>query len=167
MIDGKLLIEVLKQRISSHEKDADDFKEYEIKFDMEEIHLRLADECQAIIELVEEQPKIEKCGDCSRRKFYQKGYEDAITDALNGFARPEQELSIMALPLEVLKLDTRSYNCLYYNGCRSVGDCVRMDEQHISRIRNLGKKSADAIARALRQKDIRNTDWDKFLIKEE
>lgn len=77
MIDGKLLIEVLKQRISSHEKDADDFKEYEIKFDMEEIHLRLADECQAIIELVEEQPKIEKCGDCSRRKFYQKGYEDA------------------------------------------------------------------------------------------
>lgn len=98
---------------------------------------------------------------------YQKGYEDAIADALNGFARPEQELSIMALPLEVLNLDTRSYNCLYYNGCRSVGDCVRMDELHISRIRNLGKKSADAIARALRQKDIRNTDWDKFLIKEE
>ena len=98
---------------------------------------------------------------------YQKGYEDAIADALNGFARPVQELSIMALPLEVLKLDTRSYNCLYYNGCRSVGDCVRMDELHISRIRNLGKKSADAIARALRQKDIRNTDWDKFLIKEE
>ena len=58
MIDGKLLSEVLKQRISSHEKDADDFKEYEIKFDMEEMHLRLADECQAIIELVEEQPKV-------------------------------------------------------------------------------------------------------------
>ena len=26
---------------------------------------------------VEDQPKIEKCGDCSRRKFYQMGYEDA------------------------------------------------------------------------------------------
>ena len=91
---------------------------------------------------------------------YQKGYEDAIADALNGFARPEQELSIMALLLEVLKLDTRSYNCLYYNGCRSVGDCVRMGELHISRIRNLGKKSVDAIARALRQKDIKSRSFD-------
>lgn len=98
---------------------------------------------------------------------YKKGYEDAMADAINGFARTEQDISIMTLPLEVLQLDTRSYNCLYYNGCRSVGDCIRMDEQHIRRIRNLGKKSANAIAIALRRKGIRNTDWDHFLIKEE
>lgn len=30
-----------------------------------------------IIEFIEDQPKIEKCSDCSRRKFYQMGYEAA------------------------------------------------------------------------------------------
>ena len=30
------------------------------------------------MEMVDIQPKIEKCGDCSRRKFYQMGYEAAI-----------------------------------------------------------------------------------------
>lgn len=74
MIDEKLLIEVLKQRISSHEKDADDFKEYEIKFDMEEMLLRLADECQAIIELIDKQPKVNEWIPCSERLPDDKDY---------------------------------------------------------------------------------------------
>lgn len=28
------------------------------------------------IEIINSQPKVEKCGDCSRRKFYQLGYND-------------------------------------------------------------------------------------------
>lgn len=98
---------------------------------------------------------------------YVKGYEDAESDARNGFTRTERDISIMSLPLEVLQLDTRSYNCLFYNGCRTVGDCIRMDEYYIRRIRNLGKKSADAIARALRRMDIRNTEWDQFFVEDE
>lgn len=98
---------------------------------------------------------------------YMKGYEEASIDARNGLTRTERDISIMSLPLEVLQLDVRPYNCLYHNGCRTVGDCIRMDEYHIRRIRNLGKKSADAIARALLRKDIRNTDWDLFLAKED
>jgi len=98
---------------------------------------------------------------------YVKGYEAAETDTRNGFTRTERDISIMSLPLEVLQLDVRPYNCLYYNGCRTVGDCIRMNEYDIKRIRNLGKKSADAIARALQRMDIRNTDWDQFLIEDE
>lgn len=98
---------------------------------------------------------------------YVKGYEDAEADARNGFTRTKRDISIMSLPLEILQLDIRPYNCLYYNGCRTVGDCIRMDEYHIRRIRNLGKKSADAIARALRRMDVRNTVWDQFLIEQE
>lgn len=98
---------------------------------------------------------------------YVKGYEDAEADARNGFTRTERDISIMSLPLEILQLDVRPYNCLYYNGCRTVGDCIRMNEYDINRMRNLGKKSADAIARALRRLDIRNTEWDQFLIEEE
>lgn len=98
---------------------------------------------------------------------YVKGYEDAEADARNGFTRTERDISIMSLPLEILQLDIRPYNCLYYNGCRTVGDCIRMNEYDIRRMRNLGKKSADAIARALRRMDIRHTDWDQFLIEKD
>lgn len=28
--------------------------------------------------LINNVPKVEKCGDCSRRKFYQQGYEDGL-----------------------------------------------------------------------------------------
>lgn len=48
-----------------------------------------------------------------------------------------------------------------------MGDCIRMNEYDIRRMRNLGKKSADAIARALRRMDIRHTDWDQFLIEKD
>lgn len=98
---------------------------------------------------------------------YVKGYEDAETDIRKGFSRTQRDISIMSLPLEVLQLDTRSYNCLFYNGCRTVGDCIRMDEHQIKRIRNLGKKSADAIARALRRLDVQNTEWERFYLEEE
>ena len=30
-----------------------------------------------IIDIINSQPKIEKCADCSKRKFYQQGYEAA------------------------------------------------------------------------------------------
>ena len=28
-----------------------------------------------VVKIIKSQPQIEKCGDCSRRKFYQQGYE--------------------------------------------------------------------------------------------
>lgn len=58
MIDEKVLIEELKKRIASHEKDADDFAGETIYSHITETLLRIADETQAVIELVEEQPKI-------------------------------------------------------------------------------------------------------------
>lgn len=98
---------------------------------------------------------------------YAKGYEDAESDTRNGFTRTERDISIMSLPLEILQLEVRAFNCLYYGGCRTVGDCIRMDEYHIRKMKNLGKKSANAIARALRRLDIRNTAWNQFLIEDE
>ena len=61
MIDEKKLIEVLKQRIASHEKDAAEIDGCAIEF------LRLADEVQAIIEVIEEQPKVNEWISCSER----------------------------------------------------------------------------------------------------
>lgn len=64
-IDEKKLIEVLKQRIAAHEKDAAEIGSYAIGCNGEELLLRLADEVQAIIEVVEAQPKVNEWISCS------------------------------------------------------------------------------------------------------
>ena len=99
-------------------------------------------------------------------KAYESGYDAAMEDAKKGFSRTQKDISIMNLPLEALQLDTRSYNCLYYYGCRTVGDCIKMEEEQIKRMRNLGPVCIEAIGRALQRKKIYHTDWDKFLKKQ-
>lgn len=58
MIDEKKLIEELKKRIALHEKTSDDFADENIHSDGVGLFLYLADEIQAVIELVKKQPKI-------------------------------------------------------------------------------------------------------------
>lgn len=67
MIDEKVLIEELKKRIASHEKDAEDFAGETIYSHITETLLRIADETQAVIELVEKQPKVGEWIPCSER----------------------------------------------------------------------------------------------------
>lgn len=58
LISRSALIEVIKQRMKLHEKDAGNLAGENFQCDSEELFLRLADECQAIVELIEEQPKV-------------------------------------------------------------------------------------------------------------
>jgi hypothetical protein len=67
VIDEKKLIEELKKRIASHEKDADDFAGETIYSHITETLLRIADETEAVIELVEKQPKVGEWIPCSER----------------------------------------------------------------------------------------------------
>jgi ClpP class serine protease len=67
LISKSELIEALKQRMKLHEKDAETLATKEAFYDDEELFLRLADECQAIIELVEEQKAKDKWIPCSER----------------------------------------------------------------------------------------------------
>lgn len=55
LIRRNVLVEAIKQRMKLHEKDAEVLATKEAFYDDEELFLRLADECQAIIELIEEQ----------------------------------------------------------------------------------------------------------------
>ena len=65
MIDENLLIEKIhKYFVKKIEEDDSDY--------IDNNHLKLNKE---ICGIIKEQTKIEKCGDCSRRKFYQQGYE--------------------------------------------------------------------------------------------
>lgn len=58
LINRSALIEAIKQRMKLHEKDAENLADDFLQRDSEELFLRLADECQVIVELIEEQPKV-------------------------------------------------------------------------------------------------------------
>ena len=98
---------------------------------------------------------------------YEKGYEDCTADQENGVTRNGYDIALMNLPLDSIGLDIRPYNCLLRTGCKTVGDCIRLDYEQISRMRNLGVKSANLIAQALHRLDIHNSAWDKFIIQPE
>jgi hypothetical protein len=67
LIRRNALAEAIKQRMKLHEKDAEVLATKEAFYDDEELFLRLADECQAIIELVEEQKVEDEWISCSER----------------------------------------------------------------------------------------------------
>lgn len=63
VIDEKKLIEELNRLATSNEMMG---------------YLTAFDVVQDCIGIVEKQPQIEKCADCTRRKFYQQGYQDGL-----------------------------------------------------------------------------------------
>lgn len=67
LINRTMLIEALKQRMKLHEKDAETLATKETFYDDEELFLRLADEDQAIIELVEAQKTEDKWIPCNEQ----------------------------------------------------------------------------------------------------
>lgn len=75
MIDEAALIRMIKERQEIHGKDSETFES--AGFCFPEILSRI-DELDVILKMIDELPKIEKCGDCSRRKWYQMGYKDGL-----------------------------------------------------------------------------------------
>lgn len=67
--------------------------------------------------------------------------------------KPEEALrsDLSVTPIEELDLSVRAYNCLKRAGCATVQQIIAFVEEHkpdwYSRVRNLGKKSADEVAR--------------------
>ena len=94
---------------------------------------------------------------------YKAGYENGVEDAKKALVKDFAPEVLIEQPIEVLNLSVRPYNCLRYNGCVRIKDVLKFNEGEILRIRNLGPKSADEIARALRACGIKFTQWDKFL----
>ncbi len=53
------------------------------------------------------------------------------------------------MPIDELDLSVRSNNCLRRHGILVVGDLVKMNEEDLMKVRNLGKKSLDEIKKKL------------------
>jgi DNA-directed RNA polymerase subunit alpha len=57
----------------------------------------------------------------------------------------EEELGILAKPIEEMDLTVRSYNCLKREGVHTIGDLVQKSEDDLMEIRNFGQKSIDEV----------------------
>ncbi len=98
------------------------------------------------------------------RTGYLAGYHAGLADGLAG-EDPDQRLkNVGDLPLSYLELSTRVCNCLKAFPCQTVSDVATLPLACIRRIRNLGVKGSDEVARALHRFNLRHTDWDLFLL---
>ncbi len=98
------------------------------------------------------------------RKGYAQGYKDGAYDTEIGVVPNGGHEDLYEQPVETMGLSSRALNCLKAYKCERIGDVVRVPDETIRRMRNLGTKTADEIARALQSCGIMRTAWDAFLL---
>lgn len=92
------------------------------------------------------------------------GYRQGAEDSRNGTVRTYADDEVLNLPIQAKNLSTRSFNCMRCAGCVYIRDVVELSEERISSMRNLGPKSANEIALALRKYGICYTLWNRYLL---
>lgn len=95
---------------------------------------------------------------------YRLGYTDGVKDGMNGVAQPAGPDEVLNQPIETLNLPTRANSCLIAMGCKRIADVVRVPGAKITTTPNLGKISANDIAKALKKLGIGITAWDEYLL---
>lgn len=95
---------------------------------------------------------------------YEEGYKDGSLDGTKGIAHDYASHEILNQPIESLSLSVRAQNCLKIAGCKRIGDVVRLSDEKISTMRQLGKISANEIAQAIKALNIQHSAWDKYLL---
>lgn len=95
---------------------------------------------------------------------YSEGYSDGKADGAAGITKPYASDEVLNRPVESLNLSTRAQGCLRFAQCKRIGDVVRLTNETISTMRQLGKVSANEIAQALKSLHIEHSAWDRYLL---
>ena len=95
---------------------------------------------------------------------YSEGYSDGKADGAAGITKPYASDEVLNRPIESLNLSTRAHSCLRLAQCKRIGDVVRLTDEAISTMRQLGKVSANEIAQAIKALDIERSAWDRYLL---
>lgn len=95
---------------------------------------------------------------------YRLGYTDGVKDGMNGVTQPAGPDEVLNQPIETLDLPTRAHSCLIAMGCKRIADVVRVPSVEIATTPNLGKISANDIAKTLKKLGIGITAWDEYLL---
>ena len=91
---------------------------------------------------------------------YAVGYEDAMAGREQVSFSSDEAAKI---PVEMMGLSNRAYNCLHRCGCCCVADVAGLSETQIFQMRNLGKVTAREIAGVLEDLGIHGTHWEPYL----
>ena len=95
---------------------------------------------------------------------YSEGYSDGKVDGAAGITKPYASDEVLNRPVESLNLSTRARSCLRLAQCKRIGDVVRLTDETISTMRQLGKVSANEIALAIKALHIEHSAWDRYLL---
>lgn len=81
-----------------------------------------------------------------RFKEFIKAYDINVTNYMDDLykfiCKSEKELN---MSIEDLNLSARTYNCLFREGIKTVGDLTKMSKEKLGRVRNLGQKAFDEV----------------------
>lgn len=94
---------------------------------------------------------------------YVEGHKDGSRAALSGGPIADPEADVLSQPVEFLNLSTHARHCLQLANYRTIQDVVSIDTDRILSIRNMGKKTAAEIAKALQNLGILHTAWYQYL----
>lgn len=104
-----------------------------------------------------------------RSKEYAKGYCDGYragsNDGKSECSDTYNGNEVLYRPIETLHLSSRACNCLHRAGLKLVYDVVMLEENQLRYMRSLGTKTANEVAKAVRQHGFAHTAWDKYLLK--
>lgn len=95
---------------------------------------------------------------------YSEGYSDGKVDGAAGITKSYASDEVLNRPVESLNLSTRARSCLRLAQCKRIGDVVRLTDETISTMRQLGKVSANEIALAIKALHIEHSAWDRYLL---
>ena len=95
---------------------------------------------------------------------YNVGYQNGVYDTQHGVILTSQDAEHFHLPIECMELSTRARSCLMMANLKTIGDVARVSRERIPTMRNLGKVTADEIARALKAIGIHNTEWEPYIM---
>lgn len=73
----------------------------------------------------------------------------------------EQKHEKLEMSIEDLELSVRSYNCLKRANINTVADLIKLSEEDMLKVRNLGKKSLDEVRKKIKELDLELTNKDE------
>ena len=97
------------------------------------------------------------------RRGYAAGYADGVRDTMESRVKSMESSKIGTLPVQGMIISQRAINCLVLAGCINVADVAGLSEETISRMRNLGKKTAQEIAQWMIDQGILDSPWSAYL----
>lgn len=102
--------------------------------------------------------RLAKERDEAYRRGFAAGYQKRQTE------KGLKSVTVTNMPVEMMELSYHSLSCLKRAGLHTVGELIALPEEHIRRIRGIGKKTAAEIANALWKLGVVCPPWDIFHI---